>query len=97
MSGTRKSEMIELLVEVRVLPRTHEIKLMIEEARAGRYHYVKRELVTKLDKLGYHVLAKRIKDGKFNVELNDKSMIRGYIKRKILIPIIRWLIRYFGK
>lgn len=85
----RKDTRIHLVEELLKLPQIPEIKLMIEEAKAGEYHdyknekYVcgKMESATRLDKLGFHELAGRIKNGEFDEEADeeDKKMISGML------------------
>lgn len=80
----RKSTMIELVDELRKLPQTPEIKLMIQEALAGEYHdyknnkYVcgKMESALRLDKLGHTDLANRIKNGEFDEEADADDQLR---------------------
>lgn len=85
----RKSTMVELVEELQKLPQTPEILEMIAEAKAGEYHdyknqkYVcgKMESATRLEALGHHELAARIKDGEFDEEADeeDKKMLNGLI------------------
>ena len=77
----RKSTMIHLVDELRKLPQLPEIEFMIEEALAGEYHdfknqkYVcgKVESATRLDRLGFHDLANRIKQGEFDEEMDEQD------------------------
>ena len=82
----RKSTMVELVEELEKLPGSPEIALMIEEAKAGEYHdyknqkYIcgKLESSTRLRRLGYPDLARRVEDGEFDEEADeqDKQMMR---------------------
>ena len=82
----RKSTMVELVAELRNLPQTSDIQLMIEEALAGEYHdyknvkYVcgKMESSQRLRRFGHPDLAKRIEQGEFDEEADedDKAMMR---------------------
>lgn len=86
MTKEQKSTMIHLVEELKKLPQTPEILFMIEEAKAGEYHDYKNqkyacgkmESATRLDHLGFHELANRIKDGEFDEEADeeDKAMLR---------------------
>jgi hypothetical protein len=75
----RKSTMIELVEELKKLPDSTEIKIMIEEAKAGEYHDYKNkkymcgklESSSRLRKLGYVDLAMRIESGEFDEEMDD--------------------------
>ena len=77
--NTRKSTMVELVDELKKLPQSSDIKLMIDEAKAGEYHdyknrkYVCGKIVSsrKLRALGYIDLAKRIEAGEFDEEADD--------------------------
>jgi len=79
MKRVRKSTMVELVEELEKLQQTDEIKFMIKEAKAGEYHDYKNEKYvcgkweseTRLDKLGHHALASRIKDGEFDEEADE--------------------------
>lgn len=78
---TRKSTMVELVDELRKLPKSQAIDHMIEEALAGEYHDFKNnkyacgkvESATRLDSLGYHELANRIKRGEFDEPPDDQD------------------------
>lgn len=82
----RKSTMVELVDELRNLPQSEGVQLMIEEALAGEYHdyknvrYVcgKMESSRKLRNLGHVDLAKRIEQGEFDEEADaeDDAMLR---------------------
>lgn len=82
----RRSTMVELVEDLRKLPESPDIQLMIEEALAGEYHdyknvkYVcgKMESSQRLRKLGYPELARRIEQGEFDEEADeaDKDMMR---------------------
>jgi hypothetical protein len=86
-----KSTMVELVDELRKLPKSKEIDLMIEEALAGEYHDYKNqkyacgkfESATRLDDLGHYELANRIKSGEFDEEADetDKSNMRDMLSR----------------
>ena len=90
----RKSTIIELVDELRKLPKSKEIDFMIDEALAGEYHDYKNnkyicgkvEASSRLDMLGYHDLAYRIKNGEFDEEADaeDDKMIAGIINEMIL-------------
>jgi len=70
----RKSTMVELVDELRKLPKSPDIDAMIADALAGEYHdyknvkYVcgKLESSTRLHQLGHPELAKRIEQGEFD-------------------------------
>lgn len=86
MNKIKKSTMVDLVKELKKLPQSDEIDYMIEEAQAGEYHdyknkkYVcgKMESSTRLHKLGFHELARRIEDGEFDEEADeqDRQMLR---------------------
>lgn len=75
----RKSTMIELVEELGKLPKSPDIDFMIEEAKAGEYHDYKNkkyfcgkfESSSRLRKLGFLELAKRIESGEFDEEADD--------------------------
>ena len=70
----RKNTMVELVDELRKLPKSNDIAFMIAEALAGEYHdykndkYIcgKLESSQRLRKLGYPDLAIRIEQGEFD-------------------------------
>ena len=74
-----KSTMVELVVELKKLPQSKEIDFMIEEALAGEYHDFKNvkyfcgklESSSRLRRLGFEDLAKRIEEGEFDEEADD--------------------------
>lgn len=82
--------MVELVDELRKLPDTPAIRLMIEEALAGEYHdfknvkYVcgKMESSMRLRQLGHAELAKRIEQGEFDEEADaeNDAMLRQGLK-----------------
>lgn len=90
---TRKSTMIELVDELRKLPKSPQIDYMIKEALAGEYHdyknekYVcgKFESATRLAQLGYKELSNRIKEGEFDEEADeeDKNMLDKLMKEMV--------------
>lgn len=90
----RKDTRIDLVEELLKLPQTSEIKFMIEEAKAGEYHDFKNnkyicgkfESATRLDRLGFHELASRIKKGEFDEEADAEDQQRIY---EILKDIIK--------
>ncbi len=71
-----KSTMVELVAELKKLPRSPEIDFMIKEALAGEYHDYKNqkydcgkmESSQRLRKLGYPELAQRIEQGEYDEE-----------------------------
>ena len=79
--------MIELVQELRMLPKSEAIDEMIREAEAGEYHDYKNvkyicgkvESASRLDQLGYHDLANRIKRGEFDesADLQDIENMRN--------------------
>lgn len=84
----RKSTMVELVTELESLLSEEKdvskrvaLQFMIKEAKAGEYHdyknekYVcgKFESATRLDTLGYHSLADRIKNGEFDEEADEED------------------------
>lgn len=79
--------MIELVDELRKLPKSPKIDFMIEEALAGEYHdyknekYIcgKMESSQRLRGLGYSELAIRIEQGEFDesCDEDDKMMLRN--------------------
>lgn len=81
----RKSTMVELVEELRKLPKSPEIDFMIEEALAGEYHDYKHEkyICGKLESsqrlrgLGYPQLARRIEQGEFDepADFDDIQMM----------------------
>lgn len=81
-----KSTMVELVDELRKLPQTLSIKVMIDEAKAGEYHDYKNdkyacgkvESYNRLMKMGFCALALRIKNGEFDEEADadDKAMLK---------------------
>lgn len=93
MNTNRKSTMVELVEELQKLPQTPEILEMIEEAKAGEYHDYKNqkyacgkfESATRLDRLGHHGLANRIKEGEFDEEADeeDKAMMRRELPKSM--------------
>ncbi|WP_299078007.1 hypothetical protein [uncultured Paraglaciecola sp.] len=86
MNRKRKSTMVELVEELRKLPKSSAIDFMIEEALAGEYHdyknvkYVcgKMESSQSLHRLGHSKLARRIEQGEFDEEADaiDEAMMR---------------------
>lgn len=84
-----KSTMVELVDELKKLPRSAEIDFMIKEALDGEFHDYKNskyicgkvESATRLDRLGFHDLASRIKDGEFDEDADeeDKQNIRDIL------------------
>jgi len=86
----RKSTMIELVEELRKLPKSKEIDFMIKEALAGEYHDYKNvkyccgkiESYSRLRKLGHVDLAEKIKNGEFDeiADEDDKNMMRNDLK-----------------
>ena len=89
----RKSTMVELVEELKKLPKSYDVEFMIKEALAGEYHdykndkYVcgKVEAASRLDRLGFHDLADRIKKGEFDEEpdAQDKKMLSGLIRELV--------------
>ena len=87
MARVRKSTMVELVEELRKLPKSPEIDFMIKEALAGEYHDYKNEKYVcgkfessaRLAHLGFHDLAQRIRDGEFDEEADedDKKRMRA--------------------
>lgn len=90
---SRKSTMVELVDELKKLPQTPEIEIMVNEALMGEYHDYKNqkypcgkmESALRLDKLGHHGLAARIKDGEFDetADEQDKDEMRKYAPKKL--------------
>ena len=86
----RKSTMIELVEELEKLPLTHDLQIMIQEAKTGEYHDYKNKkydcgkiaAVFKLQDLGHHALAERIKKGEFDEEADaeDRARMRKNIE-----------------
>lgn len=82
--------MVELVEELRKLPKSPQIDFMIKEALDGEYHdyknkkYVcgKMESATRLDALGYHELSKKIKDGEFD-EVADEQDKQHMLKEAV--------------
>lgn len=78
----RKSTMVELVDELRKLPKSDGIDAMIAEALAGEYHdyksvkYIcgKMESSQHLHQLGYPELASRIEQGEFDEEADDADL-----------------------
>lgn len=89
----RKSTMVELVEELKKLPKSPEIDFMIKEAESGEYHdyknrkYVcgKMESSSKLRSYGYAELAKRIELGEFDEEADD---IDKAAMKKDLDPVL---------
>ena len=89
----RKSTMVELVEELKKLPDSPEIRLMISEAEQGEYHDYKNnkydcgkvESSRRLRSLGFIDLAKRIEQGEFDEEADeqDKVMLKGLMKEMI--------------
>lgn len=79
----RKDTRIHLVEELEKLPHSPQIEEMIAEARAGEYHdyknqkYVcgKMESATRLDTLGFHELANRIKEGEFDEAADEEDKL----------------------
>jgi len=79
---TRKSTMVELVEELKKLPKSPEIDFMIEEALAGEYHdyknekYIcgKMESSCRLRGFGYQELASRIEEGEFDEEADSSDI-----------------------
>lgn len=90
MRKQTKSTMVELVEELRKLPKSAEIDFMIQEALAGEYHDFKNEKyacgkvesATRLDALGFHDLANRIKQGEFDEQPDeaDRAMLRQTLR-----------------
>lgn len=86
MTRVKKSTMVELVDELRKLPQTPLITMMIGEALAGEYHdykndkYVCGKMASSslLRTEGHIDLARRIEDGEFDEEADeqDKEMIK---------------------
>ena len=86
----KKSTMVELVEELRMLPYSAGVQFMIEEALAGEYHDYKNnkypcgkmESAHRLEGLGHYELANRIKQGEFDEEPDeeDRIMIEGIIR-----------------
>lgn len=86
MSTERKSTMVELVDELRLLPQTPVIEKMIEEALAGEYHdfknvkYACGKMASYkiLMQAGHRALAARIANGEFDEEADedDKQKMR---------------------
>lgn len=99
---SRKSTMVELVEELRKLPKSVDILFMIQEALAGEYHdfknkkYIcgKMESATRLDALGHHELANRIKSGEFdeNADEEDKERMRNDLKGSGELESLRKLL-----
>ena len=85
MTKVRKSTMVELVEELRKLPQTDGIELMIKEALAGEYHDFnnnkynceKVQSSGMLREFGHIELAKRIEGGEFEEEADfaDRVMM----------------------
>lgn len=71
--------MVELVEELKKLPKSNDINFMIDEAKTGEYHdfknkkYVcgKMESSQRLRRLGYPKLALRIENGEFDERADD--------------------------
>ncbi len=82
--SNRKSTMVELVDELKKLPKSTDINFMIQEALAGEYHdyknekYVcgKMESSQRLRTLGYPDLAQRIENGEFDETCDDDDKER---------------------
>lgn len=78
----RKNTMVELVDELRKLPKSPEIDFMIEEALVGEYHdykndkYIcgKMESSRRLRGLGFTELAQRIEQGEFDEECDSSDI-----------------------
>ena len=74
--------MVELVEELRLLPKSAEIDFMIEEALAGEYHDYKNEKYIcgklessqRLRRLGFTELATRIEQGEFDEPADFEDM-----------------------
>ena len=74
--------MVELVEELKKLPKSPEIDFMIEEALAGEYHDYKNtkyacgklESSSRLRRLGYADLALRIEQGEFDEEMDEDDI-----------------------
>ena len=94
----KKDTRIHLVEELLKLPQTTEIQFMIEEAKAGEYHDFKNnkydcgkmESATRLDRLGFHDLANRIKQGEFDESPDDED--RAECKK-----LLDELVPYWGE
>lgn len=77
-----KSTMVELVAELKKLPKSPEIDLMVSEAKAGEYHDYKNkkypcgklEFFNRLMKLGYPDLANRIANGEFDEKPDQQDL-----------------------
>ena len=86
MKRNRKSTMVEFVEELRKLPPSPELKIMIHEAKTGEYHDYKNEKYVcgkveasrKLRALGFIALAKRIEEGEFDEEADEEDMDRDW-------------------
>lgn len=87
----RKSTMVELVDELKKLPPSEGVNIMIDEALAGEYHdfkskkYVcgKLESSQRLRKMGHNELAERIEEGEFDEDMDedDRELMRQDIER----------------
>lgn len=82
-------ELTKLLHNETSMVKRARLSFMIEEAKAGEYHDYKNqkydcgkfESAQRLDRLGFHELSSRIKNGEFDEEPDedDKKMLAGLV------------------
>lgn len=78
----RKSTMVEFVEELEKLPKSPEVDMMIEEAKAGEYHDFKNKKYlcgklaasAHLRKFGHPELALRIENGEFDEEADEEDI-----------------------
>lgn len=86
----RKSTMVELVQELRLLPDVPGRDEIIAEALAGEFHDYKNKkyicgkvaVVGKLITAGFHGLAKRVTQGEFDEEADEED--KAYLRKSAL-------------